>query len=126
MRTVSDKRGQVSDIVHSFPTVGIPAVWNLSQAQIDLWQELFPKVDVPTQLRHALVWSQANPTKRKTARGMMRFLSAWLIRADQNRPVERPTQSRDYCPHVDHCSSREHCKNNMVIGRKPLKAAVAS
>ena len=39
-----------------------------------------PGVDILGEARKALAWANANPTKRKTARGMAKFLLSWMGR----------------------------------------------
>ena len=49
-----------------------------------LWERLtaaHPRLDLHAQLRTAAVWLAANPTKRKTRRGMARFVAGWMSRA---------------------------------------------
>jgi hypothetical protein len=53
----------------------------------------FPGVDVPAEYLKADSWLAANPTKRKTPRGMPKFLNGWMERA-QNRGGA-PNGSRD-------------------------------
>ena len=48
------------------------------------YKELYPAVDVEQALRSMRGWLLANPRKRKTARGIRRFISSWLDR-EQNR-----------------------------------------
>jgi len=73
-----------------FPTVGTNGkVWMLTQGQVDQWAALFPALDVAQQCRQALAWIEANSAKRKTCRGMPRFLTAWLTRATDRPPVSR-------------------------------------
>lgn len=52
---------------------------------IDEWKELYPNVDVEQQLKCMKGWCNANPTKRKTKRGILRFINAWLTR-EQDKP----------------------------------------
>jgi hypothetical protein len=47
---------------------------------VEEWQELFPAVDVMQQLRNMKSWAKDNPTKRKTSRGIRRFINSWLTR----------------------------------------------
>ena len=54
------------------------------QSQVDRWEELYPAVDVPQTIREMMGWLDANPTKRKTLAGVLRFCSAWLSR-EQNK-----------------------------------------
>jgi len=45
------------------------------------WQRDFPGVDVVQQLRSMRAWLDANPTRRKTERGMRRFVVSWLSKS---------------------------------------------
>lgn len=48
------------------------------QKDVDEWIELYPAVDVLQELRKMKDWSNSNPKKRKTRRGIRRFISNWL------------------------------------------------
>lgn len=76
--------------VLEFPCDGTPRAWWLTESQIAEWRELFPSLDVLAECRAALAWVLADSTRRKTARGMQRFLAGWLGRA-QNRGGVRAT-----------------------------------
>lgn len=66
-----------------FPVVGAEGQsWSLSEAQVADWMKLFPGLDVRQDLRNALAWVLANPGRRKTGRGMARFLVSWLTRTN--------------------------------------------
>lgn len=47
-------------------------------SKVDEYKELYPAVDVEQQLRNMKGWLDANPTKRKTKRGIDRFINGWL------------------------------------------------
>ena len=51
---------------------------------IDEWNELYPNVDVLQELRKMKGWSNANPAKRKTKKGIQRFINAWLEKSRTN------------------------------------------
>jgi len=68
-----------------FPTLGKVKTWELTQAKIDEWAALYPGLDILGHCRRALAWAIATPAKRKTWKGMERFLVAWL-----NREVDKP------------------------------------
>ena len=55
--------------------------WEPEQADIDKWTELYPAVSVEQELRAMAGWLDANPSKRKTSRGIKRFCNAWLSRS---------------------------------------------
>ncbi|MFP4501187.1 MAG: hypothetical protein ACLFTT_09330 [Candidatus Hydrogenedentota bacterium] len=64
----------------------------------DLLNELaaaFPAVDLEGELRRARAWLVSNSSKRKTARGMPKFLNGWLARAGKNEKQQTNTE-REY------------------------------
>ena len=52
----------------------------ITQAQADEFASLYPAVDVPQELRSMRAWAIANPQKRKTKTGALRFVNTWLAR----------------------------------------------
>jgi len=58
--------------------------FQISKDQVSEWTEAFPGIDVKAQLKQAKAWLGANPTRKKTRRGILRFVVAWLDRA-QNK-----------------------------------------
>ena len=48
----------------------------------------FPQVDVPQQLRQMQQWWDANPAKRKTVKGMKRFVNNWMTTANESAPAK--------------------------------------
>ncbi len=65
------------------------------QADVDEWSELYPSVDVMQQLRNMKGWLNSNPTKRKTKKGILRFITGWLQK-EQNRGGNMPVNSQTY------------------------------
>lgn len=53
-------------------------------------QRAYPGVDIRAELGKARAWCVTNPTKRKTARGVPRFLNAWMERAQNARRSSGP------------------------------------
>lgn len=47
---------------------------------IEQWQELYPVVDILQELRKMKGWLDANCAKRKTKRGIKRFVNGWLTK----------------------------------------------
>ena len=50
------------------------------QEDVNGWMELYPAVDVMQELRKMKGWCQENPRKRKTKKGIRRFVGNWLAR----------------------------------------------
>ena len=59
------------------------------------WAALYPAVDVMQELRKMRGWLDANPSRRKTRAGILRFVTGWLAK-EQDRggtaPASRPRQ----------------------------------
>ena len=73
----------------------------ITKEQSDRWQELYPAVNVKSELSKIIGWLEANPAKRKTARGMLRFVNSWLSREQDkaHMPVLAPQiASRGFQP----------------------------
>lgn len=60
------------------------------------WMELYPAVDVMQELRSMKGWCTSNPTKRKTARGISRFINSWLAKTQNSggTPGYRPAYNQ--------------------------------
>lgn len=60
-------------------------------------RKAYPLVDIPLQIVRARAWLEANPTKKKTRRGMTKFLNSWLDdkqqRAEASRAKDAPPQT---------------------------------
>lgn len=86
----------ISPSVFVFPVIGPGGPeWALTEKDIQDFSNLFPGVDCLGQCRSALAWISASPERRKTARGMKRFLTAWLQRhIERRQPIARPTQTQ--------------------------------
>lgn len=59
--------------------------FDVTKELYDEWCELYPNVDVMQELRNMKGWLNANPTKRKTKRGIKKFINGWLAR-EQDKP----------------------------------------
>lgn len=69
----------------------------VTQRDVVGWMELYPAVDVMQCLRNMKGWLMSNPAKRKTARGITRFITTWLQK-EQDRggtPGYRPIANRE-------------------------------
>lgn len=65
---------------------------DIYQPDIDCWKELYPAVDIIQELRKMKGWLDSNPTKRKTRRGIKRFINGWLARTQDG---ERKKENRE-------------------------------
>ena len=59
------------------------------------WKELYPAVDIMQELRKMKGWLDSNPTKRKTIRGIRRFINSWLSKAQDRPHIDRAKNRQD-------------------------------
>lgn len=83
-----------------FPTVG-GEEWALTQEKLAEWERTYPMMDVQAECRKARQWLSDNPARRKTARGMDRFLGSWLSRAQDGGKYARRQVSSTLAPVED-------------------------
>lgn len=50
------------------------------EEQVQTWAATYPAVDVRQELREIRAWCDSNPSRRKTERGVLKFINAWLAR----------------------------------------------
>ena len=55
--------------------------WEPEDTDMITWSKAYPAVDVFQELRAMESWLDANPTKRKTKRGIKSFVVRWLGKA---------------------------------------------
>lgn len=63
--------------------------FRVPEKDIAEWVAAFPAVDVRQQLREMRAWAMANPSRRKTRRGINAFAVRWLAKA-QDSPRRSP------------------------------------
>jgi len=63
--------------------------------KIALWKDTYPAVDVVQELKKMVAWLDSNPIKRKTRRGIDRFINNWLSREqDKGGKYQNATQQK--------------------------------
>ena len=87
------------ETVSTPPVISLPlndgTAYAVSKEQCQEWAGLYPAVDVIQQLRGMCGWLDANPQKRKTRRGIQRFVNAWLTREqDRAGQAQRPADQQ--------------------------------
>lgn len=63
--------------------------YGVEQEAIEKWENLYPAVNVMQELRKMAGWLDANRTRRKTRRGIEKFINGWLAREQDKGGVQR-------------------------------------
>lgn len=69
--------------------------WRPAEALFAEYVRLYPNVDVKQQFNVMRSWCLSNPQKRKTRRGITRFVNSWLTR-EQDKGFRRPADNGSY------------------------------
>lgn len=85
---------QSDTITHEPPIITITlndkSEYPIYQKMIDDYKELYPAVDIIQELKKMKGWCNSNPTKRKTKRGILRFINSWLARKQDESSTYKP------------------------------------
>lgn len=89
--------GNRSDQPAGDPLLSIPLIpkdgeFLIYQQDIDQWSDVYPGVDVLSELKKIRLWNEDNPARRKTAKGIRRHISSWLDRAQNGKGQHRPPE----------------------------------
>jgi hypothetical protein len=83
--------------------------WQPTDAQWDIWERAYPALNVYGELLKMDAWLLANPTRRKTERGMPKAVVAWLGRAKPDRfSGARPQMSESVVNEVMRVARERH------------------
>ncbi len=69
--------------------------WRPTEALLAEYVRLYPNVDVKQQFNVMRSWCLSNPKKRKTKRGITRFVNSWLTK-EQDKGYRRPVDNGSY------------------------------
>ena len=68
--------------------------------------QTYPTIDIDSELKKIKAWCFANPEKRKTARGAMKFVNGWMQRAEsgngnqKSKQIDQPPKEFDFANQI--------------------------
>jgi hypothetical protein len=77
----NDSGPDFEKIFLTFSCTGTPREYHLLKSKLAEYREVYDTLDVEREVKKAHQWLVDNPTHRKTARGMPRFLCNWMSRS---------------------------------------------
>lgn len=84
----SEPSGKTEDFEPEAAVAAIPlntgAEWRPKISDYESFCKLYPGVDVEKEINKMAAWCMSNPTKRKTQKGIMRFVNNWLSKAQDS------------------------------------------
>lgn len=97
----NEKKGNINTCAEqsTAPVVTMPlnngSEHAVMENDLTAWATAYPDIDIVAELRKMVVWLNANPSRRKTAAGINRFIIAWLARAEEAAP-KKPKKASKY------------------------------
>lgn len=80
------------------PVISLPlndkTDYPITHSDINEWSVLYPAVNIMQELRKMRGWLDANPTRKKTQKGIRRFINSWLSR-EQDKPHIQSVQKAE-------------------------------
>lgn len=70
--------------LYEFSVDGVEKIFFVFAGDIERWQRDFKSLDIHAELCAMRAWLEANPEKRKTKRGMPKFIVGWLSRSQNS------------------------------------------
>lgn len=76
-----EKKPEVEPVPSGYKIILLDkSFYEIPVEKLDFWKESYPAVDVEQEIRNMAAWADANPVKRKTRKGVVRFITNWLSR----------------------------------------------
>ncbi len=63
------------------------SLWFPLTSDVAVWNAAFPNLNLSQEFTRMHLWLHANPTRRKTAKGIRKFVVNWLLRASSSHVV---------------------------------------
>ena len=77
------------EVFISLPLVTGSGSFDVTLDYLNSLRNLYPVIDVEQEFRKMYAWLDSNPKNRKTERGIKRFITGWLGRAQDKAPAMR-------------------------------------
>lgn len=75
--------------------------YNVPLSKITKWSEAYPAVDVDQELKKMTAWLTSNPTKKKTRKGIDRFINNWLAREQDKGGTQKQVKKQNNFTNFD-------------------------
>jgi hypothetical protein len=117
-------QGEDGDEPSPPPVISLPlndgTEYAVTQTQLDDWQTTYGAVNVLQELREMRVWATANPSKRKTHRGIASFIVRWLS-GEQDKGGKPKPQYGQPQPQGKHTTSADETAQMLAKSREGTK-----
>ena len=103
------------DIVIELP-LNDGSMFPVYSEQINEWKSLYGNVDIEQQLKNMKGWLLSNPSRRKTSKGIMRFINSWLTsEQDKGSKAANPGYSANSSTRRVYGTPRDQASNDAAV-----------
>ncbi|MBS5795024.1 MAG: replication initiator protein A [Clostridiales bacterium] len=84
---INNKSGALApdkEIVFQIPLKD-SSYYNLNKQDVDTYKSLYPNINIEQEIKNIIGWNIANPSKRKTKKGIKKHINTWLSSSNQNK-----------------------------------------
>lgn len=100
--------------------------FGIEESDFKVWKECYPAVDVMQELRKMAAWCHSNEKKRKTIKGVKRFINSWLSNAqDKFRPEAVSQNGQPKSEQREQRNNEKYARIEQRITGVPASAGVA-
>lgn len=108
---------------NTIPFISLPLIdktnYDVSDDVVKELQSLYLAVDIKQELRNMKGWLNANPTKRKTRRGINKFINSWLAKRQDNPKYHTTTTTKETYIRPD-----KVCEENEILTEEEILAMI--
>ena len=76
-------------------------MYDVPLEKIETWRKAYPAVNIEQELHKMIAWLDSNPTRRKTRRGIDKFINTWLSK-EQDKGYTHKTNSFNTMQRTDY------------------------
>lgn len=73
------------------------SLYDVPLDKISIWQQAYPAVDIKQELQKMKSWLESNPSRKKTKRGINRFINNWLSREQDEGGIYKNHDKNSGC-----------------------------
>ena len=92
-RKVKEEKIDLSPVFIRMPLMD-DTEFDVHQSMVDEWKNLYLAIDVEEELRKMRGWCLGHTQNRKTRKGVMRFITGWLCRAQDGARAKSPKDGK--------------------------------
>jgi len=122
-KTICAKLPCGNSALEALPVINLPTnrfenhgeEFTITETMFDEFWRAYPAVDLRSELKKIRLWLLSNKSRRKTKRGMLRFVNSWLAKQHDGMPVKPVNQSTRNLTLSEQLSNRDWANEKNIV-----------